>query len=37
VNADVDSKKATIIFDDPTTEEKIKELLASINYPAKKG
>ena len=33
VQADTDSKKATISFDAPATEEKIKELLAEINYP----
>ena len=34
VDADVMTRKATIIFDAPATEEKIKELLAEINYPA---
>jgi copper chaperone CopZ len=34
VEADMMSKKATITFDAPATEEKIKELLAEINYPA---
>ncbi len=37
VNADVDSKQATITFDDPATEENIKQLLARINYPAEVG
>jgi copper chaperone len=34
VDADMTSQKATIVFDDPATEEKIKNLLAEINYPA---
>ena len=34
VNADVASKQATITFDAPATEAKIKETLAEINYPA---
>ncbi len=34
VNADVASKQATIKFDAPATEAKIKETLAEINYPA---
>jgi copper chaperone CopZ len=34
VQADAMSKQATIQFDPPATEEKIKELLAEINYPA---
>ena len=34
VQADMMSRKATIQFDPPATEEKIKELLAEINYPA---
>ena len=34
VQADAMSKKATIQFDPPATEAKIKELLAEINYPA---
>lgn len=33
VNAEVDTKKVTIQFDAPATEQKIKELLAEINYP----
>jgi len=33
VEAEMDSKKVTIQFDDPATEEKIKQLLAEINYP----
>ena len=33
VNADVASKQATITFEAPATEEKIKDLLAEINYP----
>lgn len=35
VEAVADTKKATITFDDPATEEGIKALLAEINYPAK--
>jgi copper ion binding protein len=34
VNAEVDSKQATITFEPPATEEEIKSLLAEINYPA---
>jgi copper chaperone len=34
VNAEVESKQATITFDAPASEEKIKALLAEINYPA---
>ena len=34
VKAEQDSKKVTITFDEPASEEKIKELLAEINYPA---
>ncbi len=34
VEADAASKKATITFDTPATEDKIKELLAEIDYPA---
>jgi copper chaperone CopZ len=33
VAADFNSKKATITFDTPATEEQIKTLLAEINYP----
>jgi copper chaperone len=33
VVASLDTKQATITFDTPATEEKIKTLLASINYP----
>ena len=33
VEADMTSKKATITFDAPATEEKIKSLLVEINYP----
>ena len=33
VLADSESKKATIIFDPPATEEQIIELLEEINYP----
>jgi len=34
VVANVDTKQATITFDAPATEEQIKAVLASINYPA---
>ncbi len=34
VNADLDTKKVSITFDTPASEEKIKALLAEINYPA---
>ena len=34
VKADVTSKKVVITFADPASEEKIKALLAEINYPA---
>lgn len=34
VNADLDTKKVKITFDTPANEEKIKALLAEINYPA---
>jgi copper chaperone len=34
VKAEQDSKKVTITFDEPANEEKIKTLLAEINYPA---
>ena len=34
VKAEIDSKKVTITFDAPATEEQIKALLAEINYPA---
>jgi copper chaperone CopZ len=33
VVASQDTKQATITFDAPATEEQIKALLASINYP----
>lgn len=33
VKADLDSKQATVKFDDPATEGGIKALLADINYP----
>jgi copper chaperone len=33
VAADMAKREATISFDPPATEEKIKELLAEINYP----
>lgn len=34
VKAEESSKKVTITFDAPASEEKIKALLAEINYPA---
>lgn len=34
VKAEIDSKKVVITFDAPANEEKIKALLAEINYPA---
>jgi len=34
VKAEIDSKKVTITFAEPATEETIKALLAEINYPA---
>ncbi len=34
VKAEVESKKVTITFESPATEESIKALLAEINYPA---
>lgn len=33
VEADPSTKKATITFEEPATEEKIKSALAEINYP----
>ena len=33
VKADLESKRVEIVFDSPATEEKIKSLLAEINYP----
>jgi copper chaperone CopZ len=33
VVASLENKQATIVFDAPATEEQIKALLASINYP----
>jgi copper chaperone CopZ len=33
VDADVESKQATITFEAPATEEKIRDLLTEINYP----
>ena len=33
VKADLDTKKVQITFDAPATEEKIKTLLAEIDYP----
>jgi copper chaperone len=33
VKADADGKKVEIVFEAPASEEKIKALLAEINYP----
>jgi copper chaperone len=33
VEADQESKIATVTFDDPATESEIKKVLAGINYP----
>lgn len=33
VEADMDSKQATITFDAPATEQQIRTLLSEINYP----
>ena len=33
VKADLDTKKVQILFEAPASEEKIKTLLAEINYP----
>lgn len=33
VKAEQDTKKVTVTFDAPASEEKIKSLLAEINYP----
>ncbi|HSV85330.1 MAG TPA: heavy-metal-associated domain-containing protein [Levilinea sp.] len=34
VKADIVSHQAVVVFDDPATDEKIRQLLAEINYPA---
>ena len=34
VKAEIDTKKVTITFDAPASEDSIKALLAEINYPA---
>lgn len=34
VKADQNTKKVEIVFEAPATEDKIKSLLAEINYPA---
>lgn len=34
VDADLESKKVTVQFDAPATDEKIRQLLAEIHYPA---
>lgn len=33
VEADAESKQATVTFDPPATEEEIKSVLTEINYP----
>lgn len=34
VEGDVANKTATVIYDSPADDEKIKQILAEINYPA---
>jgi len=34
VQADAGSRQAVVVFEDPATDEKIRALLAEINYPA---
>jgi copper chaperone CopZ len=34
VEANMDTKKVKVVFDAPANDEKIKALLAEINYPA---
>jgi hypothetical protein len=34
VNADVAAQRVVVVFDPPADKEKIKDLLAEINYPA---
>jgi copper ion binding protein len=34
VTADLEKKQATVSYQDPATEEKIRQLLEEINYPA---
>ncbi len=34
VDADVQTKKVTISYQEPATEENLKQLLSDINYPA---
>jgi copper chaperone CopZ len=36
VDADQETKKVTIIYEEPATPEKIESLLAEINYPVVK-
>jgi copper chaperone len=36
VEADLQSKKVTIAYEDPATPEKIEKLLAEINFPVQK-
>lgn len=33
VDANMESRQATIVFEAPATEQQIKELLSEINYP----
>ncbi len=37
VTADLEKKQATVSYQDPATEEKIRQLLDDINYPAEKA
>jgi len=34
VDADVETRMVTVTFDDPATEQVLKDTLAEINYPA---
>ena len=34
VDADVQTRLVTVTFDDPATEQQLKDTLAEINYPA---
>ena len=36
VDADQETKKVTVIYEEPATPEKIESLLAEINYPVEK-
>lgn len=37
VTADLEKKQATVSYQAPATEEKIRQLLEDINYPAETG